>query len=147
MNTDQLNKISGDLYNLMLYLHNKIFHPNDVIKNLPIPPSHVKVIIYLARHGISSISDTAKKLGISKSNMTPVIDKLISEGMLNRSNDPNDRRVLRIELTDKAYEFIKIQENAIKDSLAQKISSLNSKDLETLSEHVIGITDIILRIE
>lgn len=147
MSTNQLNKLSVDLYNLMLYLHNKILHPNDALKNLPIPPSHVKVIFYLARVGTSSISEVAKNLVISKPNMTPIIDKLISEGMINRYNDPNDRRVLRIELTDKANEFIKKQEEVIKNNLAKKISSLSSEDLEDLSNHVVGITDIILKID
>lgn len=147
MNTKDINKLSGDLYNLMLHLHNKFFNPSEMTKNLPMPHSHMKVIIYLARHGTCSISETAKNLTISKPNMTPIIDKLIAEGMINRYNDPNDRRVLRIELTDKAYKFIKIQEGIIKDNLAKKISSLDSKDLEVLNTHVRGITDIILKVD
>lgn len=147
MSSNQLNKLSGDLYDLMLCLHNKVFHPHAAMKNACIPPSHMKVIIYLARMGTSSISEVAKNLIISKPNMTPIIDKLISEGMINRYPDPNDRRVLRIELTDKANEFIKKQEQAIKNNLAEKISSLNSEDLEALGKHVTGITEIISKIE
>lgn len=143
----ELNKLSGDLYNLMLHLHKKIFNPNEITKNLPIPPSHMKVIFYLAHHGTCSISEAAKNLTISKPNMTPIIDKLISEGMVTRYNDPDDRRILRIELTEKAHEFIKEQEEAIKNNLAQKISSLNSEDLEALNAHVRGIIDIILKVD
>lgn len=143
----ELNKLSGDLYNLMLYLHNKFFNPNEITKNLPIPPSHMKVIIYLAHHGTCSISETAKNLTISKPNMTPIIDKLITEGMVNRFNDPDDRRILRIELTEKAHGFIKKQEEIIKNNLAKKISSLNTEDLEALSDHVMGITDIIAKVD
>lgn len=147
MDNNQLNKLSGDLYNLMLYLHNKIFHPNDIAKNLPIPHSHFRVIIYLARMGTSSISEVAKKLAISKPNMTPIIDKLINEGMVNRYNDENDRRILRIELTDKAYGFIKEQEEIMKINLAKRISSLTDEDLKSLGEHVVGITKIISKLE
>ncbi|KZL89600.1 MarR family winged helix-turn-helix transcriptional regulator [Clostridium magnum] len=147
MSTTELNKLSGDLYSLMLYLHRKFFNPSEITKNLPIPPSHIKVIIHLAHHGACSISEAAKNLTISKPNMTPIIDKLISEGMVTRYNDPNDRRILRIELTEKAHEFIKEQEEAIKNNLAQKISSLDSKDLEALNTHVRGITDIILKVD
>jgi len=147
MSTNQLDKLSGDLYNLMLYLHNKIIHPNAAMKNLPIPPSHMRVIIYLARSGVSSISEVAKNLVISKPNMTPIIDKLISEGMINRYNDPKDRRILRIELTDKAHGFIKKQEEVIKNNLAKKISSLNSEDLEALGNHVIRVINIISKVD
>lgn len=147
MDNNQLNNISGNLYNLMLYLHNKIFHPNDISKLLPIPHSHFRVIIYLARIGTSSISEVAKKLTISKPNMTPIIDKLIDEGMINRYNDENDRRILRIELTDKAYDFIKKQEEIIKINLAKRISSLTDEDLKSLGGHVVGITKIISKLE
>ncbi|TCO68872.1 MarR family winged helix-turn-helix transcriptional regulator [Marinisporobacter balticus] len=147
MNTVELNKLSEDLYNLFFYLHKKIIDPNEIAKNFSIPPSHVKAIIYLRHNGTSSISEIAKNLTISRPNMTPIIDKLIAENMVKRCDDPNDRRIIKIELTDKAHEFIKEQKEKIKIDLEKKISSLNSEDLEALSEHVVGITDIILKIK
>lgn len=147
MSTDKLNNLSGDLYNLLLNLHKNIFNFDGIMKNFPIPPSHVKVIFYLKKNGSSSISEIAKNLIISKPNMTPIIDKLICEGMVNRYDDPNDRRILRIELTNKAHEFIKNREEIIKSALAEKISILNSEDLEALSHHITGITDIILKLK
>jgi DNA-binding MarR family transcriptional regulator len=111
------------------------------------PQSHIKVILYLKHRGTSSISETAKHLTISKPNMTPIIDKLISEGMVNRYNDPDDRRIIRIELTGKAHEFLKEQEQIIKSILAKKITALDSDDLKSLSKHVTGVTDIILKLK
>ncbi len=84
------------------------------------PPSHGKVIIYLKHNGNSSISKIAKDLLISKPNMTPIIDKLISENMVIRYTDPKDRRIIRVELTEKGTAFIKDQENLIKSSLTEK---------------------------
>lgn len=147
MSTVELNKLSGDLYNLSFYLHSIIFHQKEIMKNMSMPQSHIKVIIYLKHRGASSISETAKHLTISKPNMTPIIDKLISEGMVNRYNDPDDRRVIRIELTDKAHEFLKEQEQIIKDNLAKKITVLDSKDLESLSQNLVSITDIIFKLK
>ncbi|QZY54422.1 MarR family winged helix-turn-helix transcriptional regulator [Crassaminicella profunda] len=147
MHKVELKKLSEDLYHLFLHLHKKIFDPHEIIKNFSIPPSHVKVIMYLRHNGTSSISGIAKNLTISRPNMTPIIDKLITEDMVKRYYDPNDRRIIRIELTDKAHEFIKEQEEKIKIDLGKKISSLNSEDLETLREHIVGITDIILKVK
>ncbi|WP_027626436.1 MarR family winged helix-turn-helix transcriptional regulator [Clostridium lundense] len=147
MSDTKLNNLSKDLYNLMLNLHRKIFNHDEMMKNLPIPPSHVKVILYLKHNGDSSISEIAKNLLISKPNMTPIIDKLVSENMVNRYNDPNDRRILRIELTSKAHEFIKKQEEMIKNTLSEKISVLSSEDLEYLGHHVTGVIDILGKIK
>ncbi|WP_053955383.1 MarR family winged helix-turn-helix transcriptional regulator [Inediibacterium massiliense] len=147
MDTIQLNKLSEDLYDLFLYLHSKIIDPNEMMKNFPLPPSHVKVIIYLRHNGTSSISQIAKNLTISKPNMTPIIDRLIDKNIVKRCYDPNDRRIINIELTDEGHQFIKNEEKKIKNSLQKKISSLQKEDLETLSKDIISITNIILKIK
>lgn len=71
--------------------------------------------------------------------MTPVIDKLISENMVTRYTDSKDRRVIRVELTEKGSIFIKDQERLVKTLLTEKISNLSFEDLQYLSDHIIGI--------
>ncbi|EPS47215.1 MarR family transcriptional regulator [Clostridium botulinum A1 str. CFSAN002368] len=78
--------------------------------------------------------------------MTPIIDKLISENMVTRYTDSKDRRVIRVELTEKGSIFIKDQEKLVKTLLTEKISNLSSEDLQYLSDHIIGIKNIILKI-
>ena len=78
--------------------------------------------------------------------MTPIIDKLISENMVTRYTDSKDRRVIRVELTEKGSIFIKDQEKLVKTLLAEKISNLSSEDLQYLSDHIIQIKNIILKI-
>ncbi len=79
--------------------------------------------------------------------MTPIIDKLISENMVTRYTDSKDRRVIRVELTEKGSIFIKDQEKLVKTLLTEKISNLSSEDLQYLSDHIIGIKNIILKIK
>ncbi|ENK1242417.1 MarR family transcriptional regulator [Clostridium botulinum] len=146
MHNIQLNEISQDLYDLLLKLNKKLLNPDELKRNFPLPPSHVKVIIYLKHNGNCSISKIAKDLLISKPNMTPIIDKLISENMVTRYTDSMDRRIIRVELTEKGTYFIKTQEKLIKALLAEKISNLPVDDLKYLSDHIVHIKDIILKI-
>ncbi|MGO5064892.1 MULTISPECIES: MarR family winged helix-turn-helix transcriptional regulator [unclassified Clostridium] len=146
MHSIQLNEISQDLYDLLLNLHKKLLNPDELKRNFPVPPSHVKVIIYLKHNGNCSISKIAKDLLISKPNMTPIIDKLISENMVTRYTDSKDRRIIRVELTEKGTDFIKDQERLVKDLLTEKISNLPSDDLKYLSDHIVHLKDIILKI-
>ncbi|WP_409069941.1 MarR family winged helix-turn-helix transcriptional regulator [Clostridium sp. FAM 1755] len=146
MHNIQLDEISQDLYDLLLKLNKKLLNPDELKRNFPLPPSHVKVIIYLKHNGNCSISKIAKDLLISKPNMTPIIDKLISENMVTRYTDSRDRRIIRVELTEKGTIFIKDQEKLIKALLAEKISSLPIDDLKYLSDHIVHIKDIILKI-
>ncbi|KEJ01191.1 MarR family transcriptional regulator [Clostridium botulinum A2B7 92] len=146
MNNTQLNEISQDLYDLLLNLQKKLFNPDELKKKFSLPPSHIKVIVYLKHNGNCSISKIAKDLLISKPNMTPIIDKLICENMVARYTDPKDRRVIRVELTEEGALFIKDQEKLIKTLLTEKISDLSSEDLQYLSNHIIKIKNIILKI-
>ena len=65
------------------------------------PPSHARIIFYLKFSGPVPISHAAKDLDISKPNMTPIIDKLIAEDLVRRYDDPNDRRIIKLEVTDR----------------------------------------------
>ena len=110
MNNIDLTKISDDLFSLIIQLNSKLFSSSKMVKCSPLPPSHVKVIFHLMNNGSSSISDIASSLCISKPNMTPIIDKLIKEDLVCRQEDCNDRRIIRIQLTQKAYEIAKNKE-------------------------------------
>ncbi|GAB6168031.1 MarR family transcriptional regulator [Clostridium carnis] len=142
MNNANLDKVSGDLLKLLLELHKKIFNQEELVKGLPMPPSHVKVIFHLAHRGPSAVSHIAHDLGISKPNMTPIIDKLISEGYVNRYEDPKDRRILRVELTSKACELFENQKKRTKDMLSTRISVLSEDDLKLLHESVENLSKV-----
>lgn len=150
MNNNDLLKVSDSLLSFLWIVHTNILKGNDIMKNLPysldelnecidkfeMPPSHIKVIFHLAISGSSSISGIAKTLNISKSNMTPIIDKLISYELVNRYTDPNDRRILRVELTPKAIAFFESIRAAACKSFAEKISKLSDEEVITLDQSI-----------
>lgn len=133
MSTLDLNNVSNNLYMLLLSLNRHIFNPTELMKRFNIPHSHMKVLFYVIHNGASSISGMAKDLCISKPNMTPVLDKLVEEGFITRYYDPNDRRVVRIEATDKASDFLKQAEEYTKLMIEEKITTLSDEEISTLS--------------
>lgn len=146
MDTINLNKISDDLVNMLLELHKKTFNKDQFIKGACMPPSHVKVIFSLSHSGPVSLSHLANTIGVSKPNMTPIIDKLIQDGFINRYEDSNDRRILRVELTPKANELLKCQTQKFKDMLAIKLSFLPTDDLNSLEGLLEKITPILSKL-
>ena len=147
MNNDAINNIPENLLDLLVLIHNKLLNPNLMVKGSIIPPSHMKVIFYLSKRKTMSVSNVAKCLDISKPNMTPIIDKLIAEGFVNRYNDPDDRRKINIELTEKAYSFIEDKKLEMKSILVEKISYLNEEDLIKLVSIINDMTEIISKLE
>ena len=161
MDKDNLFKVADSLINFLWIIQNNVFRENDFIKNLhsssngtegciadfSIPPSHAKVIFYLAEFNSSPISQIADSLNISKSNMTPIIDKLISYGLVNRYSDPNDRRILRVELTSKAYEILNSLRTSICNSFIEKISSLSDDEVIMLDESISNLITILKKLK
>ena len=128
MDNKELDTLSDNLFSLMMDFHRQIFRPEELIKSLPIPPSHAKVIFYLSHNGCSSVSTMAKDLCISKPNMTPIIDRLIDEGYVTRYEDPNDRRVIIVEVTNKAEECFKMKKKIAKQLLSNRLAKLSDSD-------------------
>jgi len=144
---EDLNNISSDLYMLVFYIHSKIFNPTIMLKGLCIPPSNMKVIFHLVNIGPSPVSKVANDLSISKPNMTPIIDNLILEGFVNRYDDPDDRRIIMLEATEKAFSFLKNKEQKMKELLAEKISVLEDGDLESLKLLLPQITNVFTKLK
>ena len=84
MNNTEIENLPENLLDLLVLIHNKLLNPNEVVKGCIIPPSHMKVIFYLANKKSMSVSNVAKWLYISKPNMTPIIDKLSDQRYVNR---------------------------------------------------------------
>ena len=143
MTTLYLNEISDNLYLLLLSLNRHIFNPTVLTKKFNVPHSHIKVLFYLIHHGPISISKMAKELCISKPNMTPVIDKLVEDGLVTRDYDPNDRRVILIQSTDKALDFLKEGKEYIKEDIREKLSTLDNNDINIISNSLDDLLAII----
>lgn len=155
-----LDKLANSLFDFLIIARNNLMNSDEFLKNFPIqqkkfeeylqkypmPPSHIKVIIYLARVNSASISQIASTLNISKSNMTPIIDKLISYGLVNRYTDEKDRRILRIELTELAFELFNSFKIYAKSTLLNKLCILSDDDLKETQDCIEKLTSIFLKL-
>lgn len=137
MSSTNLPEVSEDLFGLAVKLNNTIFRQEEFLKCMPLPPSHVKVIFYLVHKGSSTMSEMAHHLCISKSNLTPIIDKLLQEGFVKRSENPKDRRTVLIQVTDLAITHFEHHKQVIKDRLAARIQHLSPEDLQILHESIL----------
>lgn len=147
MNNCELKVLSNNLFNLLVNLNKKVFSHRDMIKTFPIPSSHARVLFYLAHSKSSSISKIAKDLGICKPNMTPIIDKLIEDNLAERYTDESDRRIIRIKLTEKAFNLLEKSKENFSIELLQKISLLSNEDLKLLNSYTNGLSEIILKLK
>lgn len=146
METDNLANIADELFSLVIGLNRKVMNPDAIMRDLPMTPSQFKIIFYLIHCGSQPVSQIGKHLGISKSNMTPLIDRLIDQGYVHRYEDPTDRRIIRVEITEKAKDFFKNQRQKVKGMLVDKLSTLSEDDLILLQQSIKNISNILVNL-
>lgn len=74
----------------------------------------------------------ADGLGISPSAASQQVDKLVERKLLLRSEDPQDRRRLRLQLTPHAEESVGAYSRTASDYTVRIVSKLNDADLHEL---------------
>jgi Transcriptional regulators len=144
MTEPNINVIAENLISIYPLLYKSISKPLRV--NSPITPGGMFVLGSLKRHGTLSMSEIGKCMAIPKPHVTVVVDKLIEEGFVERQNDPKDRRVINIALTEKGSKnFEEIKRNS-SESLKEKLTLLDEQELEELLTASQKVKEILLTI-
>ena len=100
----------------------------------------------LKRNGMLSMSDIGNYLSMPKPHVTVIIDRLIEEEYVLRQNDPNDRRVVNILLTDKGISEFEELKEALSLNLKSKLVLLSEEELEQLSKASQQMKEILISI-
>ena len=108
--------------------------------------SQCPILGVLMKRGAMPISEMGEILGISKPNMSVLVDKLISEKKIRRLYDENDRRITRIEISEKGKLFMKKARDALRKDFKGKLSSLNENEIEQLNNSLENIKMIMSKI-
>lgn len=59
----------------------------------------LRVLVFIATHGPQNLGAVAADLGVHPSNATRTCDRLVTAGLLDRSDNPVDRRYLLLDLS------------------------------------------------
>lgn len=71
-----------------------------------VTPSQLVALRYLSLNESSLMSDVATGLGISFPAATKTVDRLVRKELASRAEDPSDRRVVRIRLTERGRKLV-----------------------------------------
>lgn len=96
--------------------------------------SSIQILALMAVNqlGISPVGEIAKSLCVSKTNMTQVIDKLETEGLIERVPGHSDRRVTNIRTTDAGSRFLEDYRSHVKRHISERLTSFDDETLESL---------------
>ncbi len=137
-----LQSIAQNLFNALPIFRKRVLHLDAIQRECHIPLSHVQVLALLQDHGSMSVSEISQRLGIAKPNITPLADRLITDGLAERQRDHADRRVVNIHILPQGTEKLQtVRENLIQqvDGWAERYTHAELKELDKALSTVIRI--------
>lgn len=108
----------------------KVFHSNDNnwLEELNITIAQCVVLQNLADNDNCKMSDLSESIGVTMGNITGMIDRIEKEDLVKRVADSEDRRIIRVQLTQKGNEVVKKIFNRKRKNLTSVLSKLSDSD-------------------
>ena len=100
-------------------------------QNLPVTPEQFSVLSYLWQQEGLQQSELAQCTNRNRANVTRIIDILEREGIVQRKDDENDRRVFRIFLTDKGRALREQTAQCAAQSIEDALKNVSKAEIET----------------
>ena len=105
-----------------------------------------QVLAIVMHSGNLQTSEIGRRLGISSPNMTPLIDRLIEKGYAERLSGSQDRRVIKIAITEKGRRFVAGRRRLMRNEIKKNLSTLSIEDVSTLSGAIETFRQVIGRV-
>ena len=129
---ERLDQVSEDILLLLPLLYRTLLRvTHGKTRKNPIN-MQMRMLIMLTHAGMMQPSDIGIRMGISKPNVSALIDKLIVLGYVERRPDERDRRVIHIALTAKGRKFLANRLQVVRKGIKYNLSVLGSADLDGL---------------
>ncbi|MEI6853434.1 MAG: MarR family transcriptional regulator [Bacteroidota bacterium] len=114
--------------------------------NSSITPGAFYGMLFLKRHGLLSMTELGRLLSISKPNVTAMVNKLIENGLVLRSMDAHDRRIIMVSLSLKGHQFVDKHNQKYLFQIQKKLTLLTDSELDKLSDSIQNVKDILLKL-
>jgi DNA-binding MarR family transcriptional regulator len=146
MDINILNEAGENIFEMTMAFKTKFFNPHLLSKSCEVPPSQIRVLFYLKGHGENTMSTLAHNLHISRPNLTPIIDKLLEDGYVERNANTKDRRILLISLSEKGWKFLEEMNKMVIENFKERIKSLSDEEIVVLNESAKHFLEIMKKI-
>lgn len=91
----------------------------------------LRLVVGVAVAGPASGQELAARLGVSLGTITGIVDRLVAQGLVERREDPADRRVRRVALSPAGVELVEKLLDAGASQFRQVLERLDTDTLRT----------------
>ncbi len=106
----------------------------DIWMGLPLTIAQLKSLFFISNQGSTNSGKLAVALGVTPTNTTGIIDRLVKQGLVSRSENPEDRRMLVLRATGKGEELVANLRERRRGYMSEVLARLTADELATLAQ-------------
>lgn len=145
MASHEWERIVDHLLSLVPLFYRKFMMPGEFSSQKHMPPSHTQVLLLLHENGVLTVSEIGQRLAISRPNMTPLLNKLMQEELVERHYSEKDRRVILISLTEEGKSLVGQYQQFILSKLQEHFQPLSEDEQAQLIHSLQTIQTLIMK--
>jgi MarR family transcriptional regulator, organic hydroperoxide resistance regulator len=138
-------KIIDQIKSIKPFLFKHLIRPG-LVKTI-IPSGSYYLLVILKKRKIASMKDLGIELLMLKSNVTALINVLISWGLVERLPAEQDKRIVKVQLTKKGVKALSDARKIILDDVKYKLSELSENDLTILADSLKNVKKVLSKID
>lgn len=142
-----IESISQNIFTVLPLLRKRLLHMDVIHGEHGIPLSHIQVLTMLSETGSMSVSEISQRLGIAKPNITPLVDRLIEDKLVDRIRDTQDRRVVNVVILKAGEDKLGAIRASIGEQVQEWAQHLSAADFRELGESLQSLTRILSLIQ
>jgi DNA-binding MarR family transcriptional regulator len=112
--------------------HNRMRYQREPWQRLTVPLAQLKSLFLIKMKDSMNVRDLASDLGVTPGNVTSIIDRLVGQGLVERRESPDDRRIVLMQLTEKGQKIITEIHETEHTSLKRFLDKMSAEDIEAL---------------
>jgi len=142
-NEDQalVNSVAANLFEMLPVFPKGLVHTDELVRDHQMPFSHIQILVMLSGEELS-IGQISQRLGIAKPNITPLVDIMRDNGLVERVRSQTDRRIVHVRLLEAGREKLKGIHEDIANQVAAWKGQLSRSEIKELSNAMASIIRI-----
>lgn len=132
--TEEISKSYYELFNTLMLYNHKIWRR----MAMTLPANHCMVMYFLLHSSghRATIAEFVEHLGISKQQMSPIVEKLVTKGFVEKKCLNRDRRYVQLSLTKEGMDFLEQNRKMQEELLSRTVVPLPPEKQEQFVDSV-----------
>ncbi len=114
----------------------------DVWMSLPLTIAQLKSLFFIRNQECTNSGTLAAALGVTPTNTTGIIDRLVKQGLVSRTENPENRRMLLLRATDKGEELVARLRERRRGYLSEVLERMSIVELGTLAQGLASLARV-----